>query len=66
MPGKHANPLTLQSVVSEHVTIRARELVSTVEYFDSQPLEVRASIQFDKDAWIGSATEILRELSRDA
>jgi hypothetical protein len=59
MPGKHAKPLAVGSVVSDYVSQRARELVA------------QADGDFDQSAvsmaeWIGSATEILRELTRDA
>jgi hypothetical protein len=60
MPGKHANPLTVESVVSEYVTQRAGELIAQAE----QPLALtdwQAAAE-----WIGAATEILRELVRDA
>jgi hypothetical protein len=59
MPGRHASPLTLDSVVSEYVTRRARELVAEADA--GMDMSVMAMA-----AWVGSATEILRELARDA
>ena len=59
MTGRHENPLTVESVVSEYVTQRARELVAEADA--GMDMSVMAMA-----AWVGSATEILRELARDA
>jgi len=55
--GKHENPLTVESVVSEYVSRRAAELIDESD---------KGLNMFDAEAmgrWIGAATEILRELT---
>jgi hypothetical protein len=65
--GRHeAPPGTFDAVVSDYVTGRARELVRQFDQFDAQPAELRTAFPMDKDTWMGSAAEILRELTRDA
>jgi len=59
--GRHAGPPnTLDATVSDYVTGRARELVIEADAMTTgaDPRTVWA--------WIGAATEILRELTRDA
>jgi hypothetical protein len=59
--GRHAaQPATFDAVVSDYVTGRARELV-----IEADAMTTRADPQ-TVWAWIGAATEILRELTRDA
>jgi len=59
--GRHeAAPATFDAVVSDYVTGRARELVRQADQLGAftDPMVTYA--------WIGAATEILRELARDA
>jgi hypothetical protein len=60
MPGKHAAPEAFGTVISDYVTDRARELVAQADTPGSLVGHLDAA------EWIGSATEILRELTRDA
>lgn len=61
--GRHEAPAsvaTFDQAVSDYVTGRARELVREVDEYEAG----RATISLP--AWVGSAAEILRELTRDA
>ena len=61
MIGRHqGEPATLDAIVDDYVTQRARELVRQFE----ASLDERRRV--DWDMWIGAAAEILRELTRDA
>jgi hypothetical protein len=60
--GRHAGPPnTLDAVVSDYVTGRAKELV---RQYDIEMANDPAG--FDWPAWEGHAVEMLRELTRDA
>jgi hypothetical protein len=59
--GRHAaQPATFDAVVSDYVTGRARELTAEADAMTTGASRVELF------AWIGSAAEILRELTRDA
>lgn len=64
MAGRHGGPVsTFDAVVSDYVTGRARELIRQADTWmgaGANPVPV------ELQAWIGQATEILRELTRDA
>lgn len=70
MAGKHANPGTFGTIASDYVTARARELVGQLDTFNQLPADQRAEMLVSGDfgvmAWIGQASELLRELTRDA
>lgn len=57
---RHAGePGTLDAIVSDYVTGRARDLIAQADTPGS------LTDQMDAAEWIGRATEILRELTRD-
>jgi hypothetical protein len=59
--GRHAaQPATYDAIVSDYVTSRARELTA-----EADAMTTGADLH-TVWAWIGAATEILRELTRDA
>ena len=59
--GRHAGePATFNATVSDYVTQRARNLIRQVD----GSLEERRRVDWDE--WIGTAAEILRELTRNA
>ena len=65
--GRHQGPPTVfDAIVDDYATSRAKELVRQFDQFDAQPAELRTAFPMDKDTWMGSAAEILRELTRDA
>ena len=64
--GAHERTDTFDAVVSDYVTGKARQLLDEFDQFDAQPIELRTAFPMDKDAWIGQAAEILRELTRNA
>lgn len=58
--GRHEAPAsTFDAVVSDYVTGRARDLIAQADTPGS------LTDQMDAAEWIGRATEILRELTRD-
>jgi hypothetical protein len=62
--GRHeAQPATFDAVVSDYVTGRARELIAQAETWMGAGAHPAA---VDLQQWIGAATEILKELTRDA
>jgi hypothetical protein len=72
--GRHEAPAakaTFDQVVDDYVTGRARELVRELDAWDAMTIDQKADAfdrdtAFDRARWIGSAAEILRELTRDA
>jgi hypothetical protein len=60
MMGRHEAPDTFPSIVSDYVTERGRALVAESDSHANMTDSLAMA------AWIGSATEILRELTRDA
>jgi hypothetical protein len=62
--GRHEGPPdTFDATVSDYVTGRARELVRQADEW----MRIGASPRtVEYQVWIGSAAEILRELTRDA
>ena len=62
--GRHQGPPTVfDAIVDDYATSRARELIRQADTWmvaGAHPAAV------DLQQWIGSATEILRELTRDA
>jgi hypothetical protein len=62
--GRHDAPAsTLEAIVADYARQRARELI---RQFDNSVCGTAADYAaLDRDAWIGAAAEILRELTRD-
>jgi hypothetical protein len=59
--GRHAaQPATFDAVVDDYVTERARNLIREADTPGA------LTDHLDAAEWIGAATEILRELTRDA
>ena len=60
--GRHRAPATVRSIISGYAVERARQLIAQAESgsLDRDPGSMSAW------EWIGAATEILRELTRDA